>query len=40
MELLIIKSGEEYIRVTGEGYHLCALDKASVFPFKKMETVK
>ena len=40
MELLIIKSGEEYLRVTGAGYHLCAIDKARVFPFAKLESVK
>ncbi len=40
MELLIIKSGEKYIRVKEETYLLCSLDKASVFPFEKIEVVK
>lgn len=40
MDLLIIKSGEKYIRVKEDGYLLCGLDKASVFPFEKMEMVK
>ncbi len=40
MELLIIKSGNDYIRVKAENYILCRLDKASVFPMDKLEEVK
>ena len=40
MELLIIKSGNEYIRVKEEAYLLCRIDKASVFPLKKLTEVK
>lgn len=40
MELLIIKSGKDYIRVKAENYILCQLDKASVFPMDKLEEVK
>lgn len=40
MELLIIKSQEQYIRVKESAYQLCALDKASVFPLEKLPTVK
>jgi hypothetical protein len=40
MELLIIKSGDDYIRVKAEQYLLCRLDKASVFPMHKLQEVK
>jgi hypothetical protein len=40
MELLIIKSGQDYIRVKAENYIPCQLDKASVFPMEKLEAVK
>jgi hypothetical protein len=40
MELLIIKSGKDYIRVKAENYIRCPLDKASVFPMDKLEEVK
>jgi hypothetical protein len=40
MELLIIKSGKDYIRVKAENYILCRLDKASVFPMDKLEEVR
>lgn len=40
MELLIIKSGEDYIRVKTENYNLCRLDKASVFPIDNLDVVK
>ncbi len=40
MELLIIKSGEKYIRVKEGSYFICSLDKASVFPFAQMDKVK
>ena len=39
-ELLIIKIGNDYIRVKEELYSVCGLDKASVFPMEKLETVK
>jgi len=40
MELLIIKSGEDYVRVKTEDYILCRLDKASVFPIDNLDVVK
>ena len=40
MELLIIKSGEDYVRVKTEDYILCQLDKASVFPIDNLDEVK
>lgn len=39
-ELLIIKTGSDYIRVKEGHYHRCKLDKASVFPMTKLEEVK
>ncbi len=39
-ELLIIKSGHQYIRVKEKEYLLCGLDKASVFPMDQIEQVK
>jgi hypothetical protein len=39
-ELLIIKTGNDYIRVKEELYSVCGLDKASVFPMEKLEIVK
>jgi hypothetical protein len=40
MELLVIKSGKDYIRVQAENYIPCQLDKASVFPLHKLEAVR
>jgi hypothetical protein len=40
MELLIIKSGEDYVRVKTENYSLCRLDKASVFAIDNLDEVK
>ena len=40
MELLIIKSGKDYIRIKAENYFLCQLDKANVFPMNKLEEVQ
>ncbi len=40
MELLIIKSGTQYLRVTDDGYHAVGLDKASVFPMEKLNKVQ
>ncbi len=39
-ELLIIKAGHDYIRVKDDLYLRCQLDKASVFPMAKLETVE
>ena len=39
MELLIIKSGKDYIRFKDENYLLVKLDKASVFPLDQMDVV-
>ncbi|WP_457551078.1 hypothetical protein [Desulfobacula sp.] len=40
MELLIIKSCDEYIRFKDGDYLLVKLDKASVFPLDQLEKVK
>lgn len=40
MELLIIKSGDMYIRVKQSEFFLVGLDKASVFPMQKLDDVK
>lgn len=40
MELLIIKSGEYYLRVKDGQYLLVGLDKASVFPMEKLSLVQ
>lgn len=40
MELIIIKSGDKYIRVKDSQYLLVQLDKASVFPMDKLELVR
>ncbi len=40
MELLIIKSGSDYIRVKENSFVLCGLDKASVFPLDMAVAVK
>jgi hypothetical protein len=40
MELLVLKSSNDYIRVRAENYHLCRLDKASVFPMEELEKVR
>jgi hypothetical protein len=39
-ELLIIKYGDNYLRVKNDHYELCALDKASVFPMEKLDIVR
>ncbi|MFK5954805.1 MAG: hypothetical protein QM498_17275 [Desulfobacterium sp.] len=39
-EFLIIKLGNDCIRVKEELYSVCGLDKASVFPMEKLEIVK
>ena len=40
MELLIMKNKTEYVRVKGDAYLFVGLDKASVFPLEKLETVR
>ena len=40
MELLIIKSNNQYIRFKDKDYHLVNLDKASVFPMDQLESVR
>ena len=40
MELLIIKNKNEYLRVKDREYLFVGLDKASVFPLEKLETVQ
>jgi len=40
MELLIIKNKTEYIRVKEDTYLFVGLDKASVFPLEKIQTVR
>ncbi len=39
MELLLIKTGKDYIRVKSDNYLIVKLDKASVFPLKKIDLV-
>ncbi|WP_041279218.1 hypothetical protein [Desulfobacula toluolica] len=40
MELLIIKSGKDYIRFKDDDYLLVKLEKASVFTFEQMDLVR
>ncbi len=40
MELIIIKSGERYIRVKDGEYLLVQIDKASVFPMDKLNVAR
>lgn len=40
MELLIMKNNNEYVRVKEDRYLFVCLDKASVFPLEKLETVQ
>ena len=39
-ELLIVRSGQSYLRFRPEGHELCSFDKASVFPLEEVERVK
>lgn len=39
MDLLIIKTGNDYIRIKDGEYIPCGLDKASVFPMEKLDWV-
>lgn len=38
-KLLIIKTGDAYIRITDNTYTTCDMDKASVFPESKIDDV-
>lgn len=40
VRLLVIKSGSDYFRFTEQGYHLCAMNKASVFAVDAEEEVR
>lgn len=40
MELLILKTDQNYIRVKPDGFHIVGLDKASVFPMDKLDRVR
>lgn len=39
-KLLIIKSGNEYLRFQGQGFELSPLNKASVFPLGQVEEAR
>lgn len=39
-ELLIVKTGEDYIRFRKVGFERCAMNKGSVFPLSSAEEVK
>ncbi len=39
-ELLIVKSGNDYIRFREEGFERCSMNKGSVFALSKVEEVK
>lgn len=40
MQLLIIKNGDEYIRIKDGSYYAVGLDKATVFPLGQLAQVK
>ncbi len=40
MELLVIKCGEQYVRIKEGRYSLCSMQKASVFSTGALEEVK
>lgn len=40
VELIIIKAGDDYIRVREDHYQRVALDKASVFPLDKIDLAR
>ena len=40
MDLLIIKTGDHYIRVRQNAYEAVGMDKASVFPMPQLDRVK
>jgi hypothetical protein len=39
-QLLILKAGSEYLRCTQDGFELCPLNKASVFPLREVAEAK
>lgn len=39
-ELLIFRRGEQYIRLVDNGYQLCTMNKASVFPLADLAQVR
>lgn len=39
MDLLVLKSGGDYIRVANHHYQRCKLNKASVFPISQRDSV-
>lgn len=40
MELIIIKTGDRYIRVQDDGFHVVQISQASVFPMDEIETAR
>lgn len=40
MELLVLKSGDSYLRIIADGYELVNMSKASVYPLMQEEKVK
>ncbi|MDY6934132.1 MAG: hypothetical protein SVZ03_07905 [Spirochaetota bacterium] len=40
MVLLVIKSKEDYFCIKDGEYHKCHIDKASVYPLDKIDTVR
>lgn len=40
MDLLVIKSGDAYLRFTAEGYELTNMSKASVYPLSQEDSVQ
>lgn len=38
--LFVLKSGTDYIRVRDDGFESVPLEKATVFPFGQLETVR
>jgi hypothetical protein len=40
MELLCLKSNNEYLRITGDAYQLTSMNKASVYPITEKDMVK
>ena len=39
-ELLIVKTGDSYIRFTEGGFEQCSMSKGSVFPLSEIKEVK
>lgn len=40
VELLIIKVGSDYLRILGDGFERCGLNKASVYPISQLVEVR